>query len=92
MQHVNDVCHKLSIDGMQNDNCGRIFVNLKFNAGISKFKIDTGADVNVINLKTYKNLGLCVANINKTNQKLYSYTKNPIKIIGMCKLKTEINN
>ena len=57
-----------------------------------EFKIDTGAETNIISIKTFNDLGLSQNLIIKTNTKLTSYTGDNLKIIGKCNLLCYKNN
>lgn len=55
--------------------------------GMEKFKLDTGADINVMSYETFKRLNFDRSLIEKENIKLESYTGNLIPIIGVCMLR-----
>lgn len=56
-----------------------------------KFKIDTGAEVNVVSLKLFKMLGLGFE-LRETNVRLRAFGGQRIKPIGMCSLFGDFNN
>lgn len=64
------------------------FINNKVNNNV-KFKVDTGASTNIINVEQLKRIEFNLRNINKTNETLVTFTKQTIPIIGKCYLDLE---
>ncbi|XP_039755212.1 uncharacterized protein K02A2.6-like [Pararge aegeria] len=63
------------------------FETLTGEYGVERFKLDTGADINVISFERFLLLGYNISVINrKTNVKLQSYSGNIIPIKGICDL------
>lgn len=54
-----------------------------------KFKLDTGADVNVIPERFLKKIGVSECDLNKTSIKLQGYSGSGILVIGKCYLKVQ---
>lgn len=60
--------------------------------GAERFKLDTGADTNVISLEKFVSLGFNVKLLQPTKIKLESYTGDVIPIEGVCNLKWSYKN
>ncbi|XP_045458516.1 uncharacterized protein K02A2.6-like [Melitaea cinxia] len=60
------------------------FQKLSCEHGVEKFKIDTGADYNIISYKRFKELGFNDEIIIKKTLALHSYTHNSIPLKGIC--------
>ncbi|XP_059060190.1 uncharacterized protein K02A2.6-like [Achroia grisella] len=61
---------------------------LKCDGGTEKFKLDSGADINVLSYERFKSLGFVDSILeNRNNIKLQSYSGNIIPIRGVCKLR-----
>lgn len=56
------------------------------------FKVDTGSDVNVLNLEALNSLKIDKKMIKMTDQKLYDYNDMEIPVIGKCSILTKYNN
>ncbi|CAK1554172.1 unnamed protein product [Leptosia nina] len=68
------------------DHCDEWFEVLYCDKGREKFKLDTGADVNVISFQTFLRFGFDKNVIKKENIRLKSYSGNTIPIRGFCYL------
>ncbi|XP_052746992.1 uncharacterized protein K02A2.6-like [Bicyclus anynana] len=69
------------------------YETLRGECGVEKFKLDTGADINVLSLEKFLLLGYDVSLINdKSKIKLQSYSGNIIPIKGICDLKWSYKN
>lgn len=62
-------------------------VDIKINNCIVKFKLNTGADVNVLPKKYAFQVGLGADKVTETNVKLLGYSGDSINILGKCMLK-----
>lgn len=92
--HTNDVNDYFFINNIEsNKNNNEEWVtNLVINGENIKFKIDTGAMVNVLPLSIYNKLGYSLRHISKTNVVLKSYTGSNLDVLGVCKLLCYKNN
>lgn len=59
---------------------------MKCGNGFEKFKLDTGADINVLSYRRFKRLGFHDTILRKKNVHLQSYTGNVIPVKGICNL------
>ena len=71
-----------------NHNQDEVFVPVKLSTGSKavSFKLDTGAQVNVLPLKLYRKLGLPATLLKPTSIHLTSYSGNPLKVEGKVSL------
>lgn len=63
------------------------YTNLQINNHDIKFKIDTGAEANVIPFEVLQQIGISGNEIEKTNVKLTAYARNILSLKGRCNLK-----
>ncbi|KAJ0183794.1 hypothetical protein K1T71_000217 [Dendrolimus kikuchii] len=59
-------------------------VSLKINMLLVNFKIDTGAQCNILSEKEFLKLGLSTKNLQKTNVRITSFTNGKVPVIGKC--------
>ena len=62
--------------------------NLTINNKCINFKLDTGADCNIISTKDYAKLGFKLNKLNESNDSIITYTRERIPIMGICILDT----
>lgn len=84
--------NKLCIDYVGCHNRKSWHVNLVIKNVNLSFKVDTGSDVNVINLETFNYLRMNKDVIKPTSEKLYDYNNKEIHVIGKCNILTKYNN
>lgn len=70
-----------------NKNCGDWSITLSVNNCEILFKLDTGADVNVLPSRYLQQLGLSKEDLLSTSMKLRGYSGGDIIVIGRCNLK-----
>ncbi|RYA71485.1 hypothetical protein, partial [Enterobacter cloacae complex sp. 2DZ2F20B] len=87
----NDNKIKFSIDSVNYKN-NSWTVNLQIHNINLIFKVDTGADVNIMSLQTFNKLGLSLSIIKKCMNKLYDYNGNLIPTIGKCIITSKFQN
>ena len=84
-----------SVTGTSN-NTDQVFVHLKVTIKGRRppretpFKLDTGAKVNILTLKAYRQLG--EPELEPTTQNLFSYSGDRLDIIGQCSLQCQYKN
>lgn len=66
-------------------------INLSINSHNVTFLLDTGADTNILNLKTFHQLGSLLDSISKSRHKLSSNSGEIIPTVGQCTLKVYYN-
>lgn len=62
-------------------------IDLVFGKSVLKFKLDTGADVNVIPRRYLKQAGIDEIHLSESSVKLRGYSGRDIKVLGKCNLK-----
>lgn len=67
-------------------------IDLKINEHIINFKLDTGADVNVLPMRFLSSLGISVDKLLQSNTKLSGYSGDLITVIGKTHLKVYYKN
>ncbi|XP_063362861.1 uncharacterized protein LOC134651690 [Cydia amplana] len=68
-------------------------IDLAFGAGVTiKFKLDTGADANILPIKYLSQVGLVEQDLTRTGIKYKSYSDNDIIVLGTCHLKVQCKN
>lgn len=72
-----------SYTSASNDWC----IDLQINNNTIKFKLDTGADVNVLPYRFLSKIGIKESDLITTNVKLVGYSGGNIKVLGKCRLK-----
>ncbi|KAK4884190.1 hypothetical protein RN001_000461 [Aquatica leii] len=65
---------------------------ITFNENKYKFKIDTGAMINIMPLKMLNDMGFDIINLQKSHAKLYAYPHNLIHVLGKIMLKCGFEN
>nr|XP_015840015.1 PREDICTED: uncharacterized protein LOC107398947 [Tribolium castaneum] len=81
-----------SIDSIENNISNPSLIDLEINNKIIRCKIDSGASANVISKTTLINLDFDLRKIQKTNDKLVTFTGQNIPLLGKCYLKIKFNN
>lgn len=77
-----------SYTGSNDDWC----VDIQINKNHNKFKMDTGADVNVLPYKFLSRAGISENDLMSTGIKLVGYSGKDIKVLGQCRLKCVCKN
>lgn len=84
----NDTSQTLYIGSIENKYAGNSWtINMKINKIECTFKIDTGAECNVLPLHHINKINVNKHEIKKTNIKLKYYTNNSVNVVGTIKLK-----
>lgn len=85
-------CNNLHIDSVEH-NCNESwYVNLCINNVESHFKVDTGAQANIIHIDKFKVHKINTDIIFSCSDKLYDYNKKEIHVLGKCKLEIRYKN
>lgn len=64
------------------------YIDLQINNSKVRFKLDTGADVNVLPCRYLSRLGVKESDLLSTDTKLVDYSGGNIKVLGQCRLKS----
>lgn len=76
----------ISVIKGQNNTSEQWFETLSCENGLEKFKLDTGADINVLSYERFLQLGFDTNIIKNNNIKLESYSGDVIPVKGVCNL------
>ena len=79
------------IDDVKSNNVNQWFENITINNTLVAFKVDTGAQCNIISINELKKLKLDKLPLKKANTVIKSFTNNIVPVLGQCKLECNYN-